>query len=55
MPQVDLEEVKSTVEESLVGSMNFYASQNEMVAATAIHDAYLCLAKALEEKFPKDG
>lgn len=43
-----LEEIKKLIEKSMVKTCNSYAVKNNMLAATAIHDAYLCLIKDIE-------
>lgn len=45
-----LEQVLQIVKQSMVSTCNFYAKEN-MGKATAIHDAYLCVEKALKEEF----
>ena len=47
-----LDQVLKVVEESMVKTCNFYAKEN-MGKAVAIGDAYLCVEKALKEKFAK--
>lgn len=46
-----LQEVLKVVEESMVKTCNFYAKEGNMMAATAIHDAYLCVEEALTKEF----
>lgn len=46
-----LEEVLSLVEQSMAESCNFYAKEGNMMGATAIHDAYLCLKEKLEKEY----
>jgi hypothetical protein len=42
-------ELKQLIEHSMAKTTNAYAVKNEMYAATAIQDAYLCLMKELED------
>lgn len=48
--KVTLQEVLKVVEESMLKTCNFYAKE-DMGKATAIHDAYLCVEKALTKEF----
>lgn len=45
-----LEQVLKTVEQSMVKTCNFYAKE-DMGKATAIHDAFLGVKKALTKEF----
>jgi hypothetical protein len=46
-----LSEVIKVVEQSMVKSCNFYAKEGNMMSATAIHDAFLGVEKALKKEF----
>jgi hypothetical protein len=46
-----LQEVLKVIEKSMVESINFYAKEGNMMGATAIHDAYLCLKEKLENEY----
>lgn len=41
-------DLKKLIEKSMLKTCNSYAAKNNMLAATAIHDAYLCLIKDIE-------
>jgi hypothetical protein len=49
-----LEQVMKVVEQSMVKTCNFYAKENNMMGATAIHDAYLGVEKALKQEFENE-
>lgn len=46
-----LEHVLTIVEQSMSESCNFYAKEGNMMGATAIHDAFLCLKEKLEKQY----
>jgi hypothetical protein len=48
---LSLKEVLDVVEQSMLGSTNFYAKEGNMMGATAIHDAYLVLKEKLEKEY----
>lgn len=48
---LSLKEVLGVVEDSMNKSCNFYAKEGNMMGATAIHDAFLCLKTKLEKEY----
>jgi len=48
-----IEEIKAVIEASMLKTTNGYATKGNMIAATAIHDAYLCLIEEIQKNFEK--
>jgi hypothetical protein len=46
-----LEAALKVIETSMLKTTNFYAKEGNMIAATAIHDAFLGVKKALKQEF----
>jgi len=42
------DEIRRLVEQSMVGTANFYAAKGEMAAACAVQDAFLVLMAAVD-------
>lgn len=50
---MNIKEIKSVIEASMLKTTNFYAVNNDMKSATAIHDAYISVIEAIEKNFEK--
>ena len=50
---MNTKDIKSIIEECMLKTTNFYAKEGNMIAATAIHDAYLSVIEAIEKNFEK--
>lgn len=48
---LNLEQVLKLIEKSMLDTTNFYAKEGNMMAATAIHDAFLSVKKTLEKEY----